>query len=139
MLFLTIIANYQNMYILILTIRNLAQESRQEILFHYLDFHMEKSVFIIWISPCDSLGKIFTGNMFYYLYSNFLSYILYLSQVKTNIIMKTYYKIILYMNDNSNTLNPTSLFLLNQANTIVFFWNAECSRHKRICMKIDFI
>ena len=51
------------LHLSILTIRNLAQESRQEILFHYLDFHMEKSVFIIWISPCDSLGKIFTGNI----------------------------------------------------------------------------
>ena len=40
-------------------IRNLAHESRQEIHIHYLDFHMEKSVSTILISPCDSLGIIF--------------------------------------------------------------------------------
>ena len=51
--------------LMLLTIRNLAHESRQEIRFHYLDLHMEKSVFIIWISPCDSFGKIFTGNNWY--------------------------------------------------------------------------
>ena len=37
----------------------MAHESRQEIHIHYLDFHMEKSVSTILISPCDSLGKIF--------------------------------------------------------------------------------
>ena len=47
----------------LLKIRNLAHESRQEIRINYLNFHMRKSVSTIWISPCDSLGKIFTGNI----------------------------------------------------------------------------
>ena len=41
----------------------MAHESRQEVLIHYLNFHMEKSVSTIWISPCDSLGKNFAGNI----------------------------------------------------------------------------
>ena len=53
-------------------IRNLAHESCQEIHIHYLDFHMEKFVSTIWISQCDSLGKIFIAsnkqnNIFYFL------------------------------------------------------------------------
>ena len=51
-----------NNYI-ILAIRNLAHESRQEIWIHYLNFHMEKSVPTIWISPCDNLGKFFFCNI----------------------------------------------------------------------------
>ena len=49
----------------LLVIRNLAHESRQEIHIHYLDFHMEKSVSTILISPCDSLGKIFITSKIY--------------------------------------------------------------------------
>ena len=48
--------------LLLLAIRNLAHESQPENRFNYLNFHMEKSVSIIWISPCDSLGKFFNAS-----------------------------------------------------------------------------
>ena len=52
---------------MLLAIRNLAHESRQEIHAHYLYFHMEKSVSTILISPCDFLGKIFITSISNYI------------------------------------------------------------------------
>ena len=48
---------------MILAIRNLAHESQPENRLHFLNFHMEKSVSTIWISPCDSLGKFLIASI----------------------------------------------------------------------------
>ena len=43
---------------------------------------------------------------------------------------------VLYKNDSSNTYNPTSLFLLNQANTIAFFGMENASSSKGSVWKL---